>query len=133
MAKSYDLAPLNLSQESLFLTLLVVLQALFWCFYAYFSEKNIFYYLISALAGSAAFLIPTISYIFLVTYRKNNELTASKVIFDGIKALFIKYLLFAFIVVFIFKYLKVDPFVIFSILIFDLFVFFIRRFLRSFS
>ena len=108
-----------LKTEALFYLLLIVIQALFWCLISFVVDKKISIFFISSVTGSAVFLFPTFVYFALGYKRKDSQLTAGVVIFDAIKSLFFKYLLFILFAFLCFKFLEIDGMVFFVSLIFS--------------
>lgn len=117
-----------LKTEALFYLLLIVIQALFWCLISFVVDKKISIFFISSVTGSAVFLFPTFVYFALGYKRKDSQLTAGIVIFDAIKSLFFKYLLFILLAFLCFKFLEIDGIVFFVSLIFSAIFCYIKRF-----
>lgn len=117
-----------LKTEALFYLLLIVIQALFWCLISFVVDKKISIFFISSVTGSAVFLFPTFVYFALGYKRKDSQLTAGIVIFDAIKSLFFKYLLFILLAFLCFKFLEIDGMVFFVSLIFSAIFCYIKRF-----
>lgn len=117
-----------LKTEALFYLLLIVIQALFWCLISFVVDKKISIFFISSVTGSAVFLFPTFVYFALGYKRKDSQLTAGIVIFDAIKSLFFKYLLFILFTFLCFKFLEIDGMVFFVSLIFSAIFCYIKRF-----
>ena len=117
-----------LKTEDLFYLLLIVIQALFWCLISFVVDKKISIFFISSVTGSAVFLFPTFVYFALGYKRKDSQLTAGIVIFDAIKSLFFKYLLFILFAFLCFKFLEIDGMVFFVSLIFSAIFCYIKRF-----
>ena len=117
-----------LINEALFYLLLIVIQALFWCFVSFVVDKKISLFLTSSVTGCAVFLFPTFVYFALGYKRKESQLSAGLVIFDAIKALFFKYLLFILLACLCFNFLEIDGMVFFVSLIFSAIFCYIKRF-----
>lgn len=117
-----------LKTEALFYLLLIVIQALFWCLISFVVDKKISIFFISSVTGSAVFLFPTFVYFAFGYKRKDSQLTAGIVIFDAIKSLFFKYLLFILFAFLCFKFLEIDGMVFFVSLIFSAIFCYIKRF-----
>ena len=117
-----------LKNEALFYLLIIVIQALFWCFVSYVVDKKISIFFISSVAGSTAFLFPTFVYFALGYKRKDSQLSAGLVIYDAIKSLFFKYLFFIVLVCLCFMFLEIDGLVFFISLIFSAIFCYIKRF-----
>ena len=122
-----------LKTEALFYLLLIVIQALFWCLISFVVDKKISIFFISSVTGSAVFLFPTFVYFALGYKRKDSQLTAGIVIFDAIKSLFFKYLLFILLAFLCFKFLEIDGIVFFISLIFSAIFCYIKRFFAIWS
>ena len=120
-----------LKTEALFYLLLIVIQALFWCLISFIVDKKISIFFISSVTGSAVFLFPTFVYFALGYKRKDSQLTAGIVIFDAIKSLFFKYLLFILLAFLCFKFLEIDGIVFFVSLIFSAIFCYIKRFFAT--
>lgn len=120
-----------LKTEALFYLLLIVIQALFWCLISFVVDKKISIFFISSVTGSAVFLFPTFVYFALGYKRKDSQLTAGIVIFDAIKSLFFKYLLFILLAFLCFKFLEIDGIVFFVSLIFSAIFCYIKRFFAT--
>lgn len=117
-----------LINEALFYLLLIVIQALFWCFISFLVDKKISLFLTSSVTGCAVFLFPTFVYFALGYMRKESQLSPGIVIFDAIKALFFKYLLFILLAFSCFYFLEIDGIVFFVSLIFSAIFCYIKRF-----